>query len=167
MVRRRWLIGLCAGLFIATGIAILARPAHAAGALELRISAEQEVPGDTPVTQLKIEAICPLPGGGLLLGAGCTGTVECEFDRRLGPVKHPITSVTLNGNTLQFRSGAGLLEAEWDFGVAKTGEPNGQSLKAIVNVGGPPNTACRDANLPATYVFRASDTIKSEITNKP
>jgi hypothetical protein len=173
MGRRTLLVGLAAGLFFATSVVWLAGSAYAGPQVEIKISAEEENRGclasaECRVTQLKIEVACPAG----LLGAGCTGTVECEYDPRVGPVEHPITSVTLNGRTLQFRSGAGV-EAEWAFGVVAAGPPffdnqgNGQALKAIVNVGGPPNTACRDAHVPTTYVFQASDTIKSEITNKP
>jgi len=164
----RWSIGLCGGLFIATGIAFLAGPAWAGG---IKVSAEQEIPGDNSV-QLKIDkVVCRDRPGPLGNPIPCTegpnpatGTVECELPPAKA-LRRDITCVSIAAGTSVFYSGArgcaDTAEAQWDFGI----NPGTQRVLALGNAADPNSkTVCKEVGVrPLPFSFGPGDTIRSEI----
>jgi len=167
MSTRQVSIVLCAGLFIATGMALSAEPASG----QIKVSAEQEKQGGAAPDdsiQLKVDkVICRDPFGNATpckLGDNpATGRVECEKPP-LPPASAAITCVkiALIGTSI-FYSGPngchGLGEAQWDVGIT----PGTQRVFGLGMRGGNMTTCERAGVDPLPFRFGTGDTIKSEV----
>lgn len=164
MLTRVSLPGLLPVILILTGLALPARPVHAA--TEVKVTAEQEQTGEDPI-QLKIDIEClPVipgnPNGICHSGANpAKGSVECErvVTPVRPPVQHNVTCVLIADGTSTFYSGpngcSGTAEASWIIGVV----PGTQLVRALPGV---MTTVC---GLPISFNFDNA-TIEASVNNK-